>query len=264
MSETYSVVIPAYNAETTIEACLVSVIMQTLAPLEVLVIDDQSRDGTGVVAQQCGERLEGAGIRFQYICLPQNAGPSVARNLGIQMAKGNYIAFLDADDIWHLDKLAVVDQIAAKTNAGFFCHAYTDKLAFESSIKAECYKARKLSIYQMLARNPGQTSCVVIRRPQTLAFDETMRHCEDYDFWMRIVEGSFAMKLVGPPLTRLGRPQLSTGGLSGSTFRMRVGEARVYYNYCQRAWKTRAWYLPSLLVFSLLKHVFSRIRRWIR
>jgi len=118
-----------------------------------------------------------------------------------------------------------------------------------------------LSIYRMLLRNPAQTSCAVVRRQAELAFDEAMRHCEDYDLWMRIAEHAPVLQLQGSPLTRLNRPQLSAGGLSSNTLYMRAGEMRVYFNFCRRAWLWRAWLLPGLLVFSLLKHAYSWLRR---
>jgi teichuronic acid biosynthesis glycosyltransferase TuaG len=262
VSETYSVVIPAYNAEKTIEACLASVVAQTISPLEVLVVDDHSHDGTGVAVLRCEELLVAAGIRLEYYRLAQNAGPSVARNEGIRMAKGSYIAFLDADDTWHKDKLVIVDNYVNSSSAGLVFHAYTEEPTFDLSTGGVGHEARSLSIYRLLLRNPAQTSCAVVRKQHALAFDEAMRHCEDYDLWMRIAESSTVLRLVGHPLTHLGRPQLTAGGLSGNTARMRIGEVRVYYNFCRRAWLTRAWLFPGLLTFSLLKHVYSRIRRW--
>lgn len=264
MSETYSVVIPAYNAEKTIEACLASVVAQTIAPLEVLVVDDHSHDGTGAAVQRCEKWLAAAGIRLEYCRLEQNSGPSVARNEGIRMAEGSYIAFLDADDTWHKDKLAIVVRCVRSSSAGLVCHAYTEEPTFDVSTSGGGHESKSLSIYRMLLRNPAQTSCAVVRKQHALAFDEAMRHCEDYDLWMRIAESMTVLRLVGQPLTRLGRPQGTAGGLSGNTVRMRIGEVRVYYNFCRRAWLTRAWLFPGLLTFTLLKHVFSRIRRWSR
>jgi teichuronic acid biosynthesis glycosyltransferase TuaG len=264
VSEIYSVVIPAYNAEMTIEACLASVIAQTLAPLQVLVIDDHSSDGTEAVVRRCGNLFAGSGIVFEYFRLPRNAGPSTARNKGIREAKGSFIAFLDADDVWACDKLAIVDQFASGSGAGLVCHDYTDELGLRTSMSAIRYKAKRLSICGMLLRNPAQTSCAVVRKAPALAFDETMRHSEDYDLWMRIAEHSSVLRIIGKPLARLGRPQLSAGGLSSNTLRMRAGEVRVYVNFCRRDWLYRAWLVPGLIVFSLLKHAYSWLRRWRR
>jgi teichuronic acid biosynthesis glycosyltransferase TuaG len=258
VSETYSVVIPAYNAERTIEACLASVIAQTLAPVEVLIVDDNSGDGTEAAVRRCERRLAVAGICLGYFRLEHNAGPSVARNRGIREAKGSCIAFLDADDTWAGDKLAIVDQFACSSNAGLVCHAYSIEPWVRSG---RPHEAESVSMYGMLLRNPAQTSCTVVRNQPALVFDEAMRYCEDYDLWMRIAEHHPVLRIVGDPLTCLGRPQLSAGGLSSNTLRMRLGEVRVYFNFCRRAWLCRAWLFPGLLGFSAFKHVWSWVRR---
>jgi glycosyltransferase involved in cell wall biosynthesis len=181
--------------------------------------------------------------------------------MGISESKGSFIAFLDADDIWTNNKLSIVDQFTRGTNAGLVCHSYTEAPVFCSGTSTIPYVAASSSIYSLLLRNPAQTSCAVIRKQHALAFDESMRHCEDYDLWLRIAEDFPVLRLVGEPLARLGRPQLSAGGLSGNRVAMRIGEARVYYNFCRRAWVTRAWLLPGLLFFSMLKYVYSYLRR---
>jgi glycosyltransferase involved in cell wall biosynthesis len=261
VSEVYSVVIAAYNAEKTIEACLLSVVAQSLAPHQVLVIDDDSQDGTEAVVRRCERQLVAAGIGLEYFRLTHNSGPSVARNKGIREAKGSYIAFLDADDIWESDKLAIVDRFASGSSAGLVCHAYTDAPRDCEDTNDGRYDVRYLSMYGMLLRNPAQTSCAVVRKLPGLVFDEDMRYCEDYDLWMRIAEDFPVVLLVGCPLTRLGRPQLSEGGLSGDKMRMRAGQARVFYNFCRRDWRRRAWLLPGLMLYSLLKHAYSWLRR---
>jgi teichuronic acid biosynthesis glycosyltransferase TuaG len=264
MSAAYSVVIPAYNSEKTIQACLRSVAAQTLAPLQALVIDDASSDGTEAAVRRCEGEFAAAGIELRYFRLARNAGPSAARNKGIREAAGNYIAFLDADDTWSSDKLAIVDRFVGATNAGLVCHDHAHDLRQSGSAQTERHRAQPLSLPRMLLRNPAQTSCAVARRQPALTFDETMRHCEDYDLWVRIAERCGVLRLLGSPLTCLGRPQLSAGGLSGNTLQMRIGEIRVYYNFCRRAWLQRVWLLPGLLAFSILKHVYSGLRRWLR
>jgi len=260
VTRTYSVVIAAYNAELTIEACLASVASQTLPPREVLVIDDASRDGTEAATMRCSEQLANVGTELRYFRLAQNSGPSAARNRGILEAAGDHIAFLDADDTWRADKLAIVDRFACDPGIGLICHGYTEATAI-ASMDAVPHAARPLSIRAMLLRNPAQTSCAVVRKLPDICFDEAMRYCEDHDLWIRIAERSVVLQLVGSPLTRLGRPQLSAGGLSGDRMRMRAGEARVYCNFCRRAWLSRAWALPGLLLVSLAKHLYSGLRR---
>ncbi len=94
-----AVVIPAYNAEKLLPRALRSVLTQTVAPREVLVVDDGSSDGTSDVA-----RSFGAPVR----CIRQeNAGAAAARNRGIAEATAEWIAFLDADDWWEPERLAL-------------------------------------------------------------------------------------------------------------------------------------------------------------
>ncbi len=264
MTKVYSVVIPAYNAEKTIEACLSSVVQQTLAPLEVLVIDDHSSDRTGDAVRRCEGLLAAAGIRLEYILLAQNSGPSIARNRGISESRGNFIAFLDADDVWTSNKLEVVDKFANKSNVGLIFHSYTEIRSIYSDKGFDVYDPEVASIYRLLLRNIAPTSCVIVRKQHGVLFDETMRYCEDYDLIMKIAENSKILRLVGKPMTRLGRPQLTVGGLSGNTIRMRIGEFLVYYKFCSRNWLVRFWMLPLLLIFSFLKHIYSTIHRSIK
>ena len=259
--ETYSVVIPAYNAEKTIGECLASILEQTFAPLEVIVVDDCSVDSTETAVLLYEGRFVAADIRFKYIRLDQNSGPSFARNKGIRESKGSFIAFLDADDTWVNNKLEVVNRFANESTVGLICHSYTESIPIPSDNGDWVYEPDVMSIYQLLLRNPAQTSCVVVRNQFAVAFDETMGLCEDYDLWMRIAENYPVLRLVGKPLTCLGRPQLSAGGLSGNRLSMRVGEFRVYYNFCRRNYLLRMWLLPNLLLFSVLKHVYSYVRR---
>lgn len=256
----YSVVIPAYNAERTIEACLASVFSQTLAPLEVIVIDDCSTDKTESIARAWQTRFAAAGIGYKYLKQIFNQGPSAARNRGVFEAGGAFIAFLDADDIWMEEKLALINLFAAKSRAGLICHMYSESSPLESSPGASLH-SRRLRLWQLLIKNPAQTSCVVMRRSPARKFSENMRYCEDYDLWLQIAESDLVIQLLGHPLTRLGRPQLSEGGLSGNRWRMRVGEMVSYYNFCSRSWFPRALLLPILLACSATKHLWQETRR---
>lgn len=95
-----SVIVPAYNAEATLAETLSSVLAQTHRRLEILVVDDGSRDGTAAVA----EAVRRAEPRLELI-RQANAGVAAARNAGLARARGDYVAWLDADDLWHPAKV---------------------------------------------------------------------------------------------------------------------------------------------------------------
>jgi teichuronic acid biosynthesis glycosyltransferase TuaG len=262
MSHSYSVVIPAYNASNTVARSLASVEAQSLSPVEVIVVDDASRDDTATVVESLVLRMKKAGIALRCIRLTTNSGPSAARNIGLRHASGDFVAFLDADDVWELEKLAIVEQALGTSDAALVCHGYSEPGRSAEDFKIDV-RIRTLSLRQLLWSNPAQTSCATMRRQVGLAFDESMRYCEDHDLWLRIAEHSPVLRIAGRPLTLLGRPQLTPGGLSGSTLRMRSGELRVYYKFCSRQWVTRWWLLPLLAIYSLLKHLHSALRRLI-
>jgi glycosyltransferase involved in cell wall biosynthesis len=95
-----SVVIPAYNAERFLERTMLSVLRQTYNNLEVIVIDDGSTDKTRLIAEAGAT----GDSRVRIISVP-NGGVAKARNIGIQEANGEYVAFVDADDLWHPTKI---------------------------------------------------------------------------------------------------------------------------------------------------------------
>jgi glycosyltransferase involved in cell wall biosynthesis len=94
-----TVIIPAFNAERYIAAAIESVLGQTCGSFEIIVVDDGSADGTRSVVETFRQR-----VRYVH---QRNAGPSTARNCGIELATGEFVAFLDADDLWHANKTAV-------------------------------------------------------------------------------------------------------------------------------------------------------------
>ncbi|MFD1720154.1 glycosyltransferase family 2 protein [Amnibacterium endophyticum] len=104
-----SVVVPAYDSCETVEAAIRSALNQTVPPLEVLVVDDASSDATAAVV----ERIARDEPAVRLVRLPANAGVSAARNTGIGLARGRWIALLDADDVWLPDKLEVQLAFAA-------------------------------------------------------------------------------------------------------------------------------------------------------
>src|SRR5689334_9621809 len=92
-----SCVVPVYNGERYLAEALDSILAQTHRPLQAIVADDGSTDGTAAVAAAYGDRV--------LVLRQANAGPAAARNLGLAAARGEYVAFLDADDLWHPRKL---------------------------------------------------------------------------------------------------------------------------------------------------------------
>lgn len=115
VSDLVSVIMPCYNAQDYLEEAIVSVIGQTWTDWELLVIDDGSKDQSKAIA----ERWAKTDSRIRAISNPQNIGVSKTRNRGIDMASGEWIAFLDSDDVWESEKLTKQLKLAKKENSHF-------------------------------------------------------------------------------------------------------------------------------------------------
>lgn len=94
-----SAIIPVYNGAAYLAAAIDSVFDQSCPPTELIVVDDGSTDDSAAIAERFGGRL--------ILVQQANAGPAAARNVGLAQARGDYVAFLDADDIWFPDTLAI-------------------------------------------------------------------------------------------------------------------------------------------------------------
>ena len=181
-----SVVIPAYNAERWIDAALKSVLNQTGPKLEVLVIDDGSTDATAQIAG----RHRGVTLLRQ-----PNQGQAAARNAGIRCARGELIAFLDADDLWLPGKLSAQYELL---RAGNLIWCYTDGVAFTGadnrivSAFSETQPMRDGDILEdLLCCNfiPSPSPLVrreVFDRVGLFNEDALLRNREDWDMWLRI------------------------------------------------------------------------------
>ena len=189
-----SVVIPAYNAETFLERTLRSALRQTHRNLEVLVIDDGSTDGTRAIAETFAQEDE----RVRVITIP-NGGVANARNIGMKAASADFVAFLDADDLWHPSKIEL--QLAAFTGpegdgiAAVYTLRRTIDLHDRAIDQGGGLGCTGFMLARLLYAKPiGNGSALLVRREAALkvgGYDPTwaargIGGCEDLDFELRI------------------------------------------------------------------------------
>lgn len=204
-----SVVIPTYNSRAIVRDAIHSVLAQTLAPLEVIVVDDGSTDGTA-------ESLAGLDPRVR--CLRQaNAGPARARTVGASNARGDWIALLDADDVWLADKLERQWAAASKVGAdAVFCSLIWPTPRGEIIEGYAGSTLREHLLPAMLKRNAlaGGCSSMLIRREtfeRLGGFDKTYEPCEDRDLFIRIADAC-RVAYVREPLVRRRVGPVQFGG----------------------------------------------------
>ncbi len=193
-----SVIIPTYNRAEYVTQAIDSVLAQTYADYEIIVVDDGSTDNTKAVLLPYMDR-----IRYIY---QENAGASAARNTGIKAAKGDWVAFLDSDDEWLPGKLAVQiraveshPQLVAHTVnvdlSNYGNHDQTSFLHCGFPLKDEEGIIKAPLLLHFKHRTIVMPPAVICRKDivvQAGLFDESLSICEDYDFMCRIaLQGSW-------------------------------------------------------------------------
>lgn len=252
----FSIVMPCYNASATLARAVESCFAQHERSLELLLVDDASTDSTPALMAEL-QAAAPADLRVRCFRQSSNGGPSRARNRGWNEARGQYIAFLDSDDCWDADRLQRIRTVLAEAGPDVLLLGHPHREP--GAVRQDSPSVQAVSWRQILLRNLAQTSCIVVARRVGLRFDENMRYTEDHDLWLRVARQGRVLRLAGMAMTRLGRPQMSAGGLSGQRWAMRKGELQMYLKAAGSDWRL-ALALPLLLTFSLLKHVFSSLR----
>lgn len=247
----FSIIIPAYNAEKTIERAIDSALAQTYGNYEIIVVDDASSDNTEQIIKSKYAK------KIQYIRKVGNVGSSAARNTAMDAATGDYFAFLDADDVWHHEKLMLIKTILeAKPDITLFYHPFTMEHILGKRLPEDIV-VYKLPFIKLLPANMIATSCAILKNDTAFRFEPTMRYTEDYDLWLRV---GYKHKIffINIPLTQIFRMYTTSGGISENRWKMRKGEMRAY----RRLVKLNPFFLPllpALLLSSLGKHVFKVI-----
>ena len=243
---TVSVIIPTYNMAKYVTEAIDSVLAQTVGDIEVVVVDDGSRDNTAdVMASYASDR------RVRYIRKP-NGGEASARNRGLREARGPLIAFLDADDVWFPTKLE--RQIALLDNWDEPAVVYTARnwIDEHGNVRATPYapfvRVRGHAPYRQLL----MANCVPMSTPlftralykRNGDFDETLPSAPDWDYWLRASVFS-RFDYVDEPLAshRLWSGQITANKLAVPLAAMKIQEKflRQHGNLLSRRDVFRAW-----------------------
>jgi glycosyltransferase involved in cell wall biosynthesis len=180
-----AVIIPTYNCAASLAEAIESVLAQTYRAFRIFVIDDGSTDATPQVLQPYSDRC---------VCLWQpNAGAAAARNRGILESSSKYIAFLDADDLWHRSKLErQVDLLNRNPEVGLVCSDFA-MVSATQHVGSQFARSRVPEDGRVFAHLLQDcfvsTPCVVLRRQaldEVGIFNESLTVCEDMNLWLRI------------------------------------------------------------------------------
>ena len=183
-----SILMNGYNAEAYLREAIDSIYNQSFSDWEIIFIDNCSTDNTKAIIDSYDEKIK-------YYKTEKNISLGAARNFGLQFCKGQYLAFLDTDDIWLKDKLLHQVTLMQKHQEYSFCYGgviYIDKEG--KKIGEDRPKASSGDVFsKLLQRYEINMQSVLLRNSDNIAFNETLRHSPDYDLFMPLASRSKVM-----------------------------------------------------------------------
>lgn len=254
-----TVVIPCHACAATIERAVTSVVSQTRGPAEIILIDDASTDHTWTKLTELASAYPGW---IKLLRHEKNQGVANARNAGWAAASQPYIAFLDADDAWHPEKLAIQYAYMKDAQDVALCghgHRILQNPAMKPDWDLDKLTAKRIHKWSLLLANSFITPSVMLRRDIRQRFSEGQRHMEDRLLWLEIVCDGGRVDCLKLDLAATYKVPYGLGGLSSNLWQMTSADMDNYRVLWARGKLSRSA-ANALRLFSLLKF-FRRIAK---
>lgn len=242
---------PLHNSSAYMEAGVASVLAQSFADLELILIDDCSRDDTLAKARAIAD----GDPRVRALALETNQGGGGARNAGIEVAQGRYMAFLDSDDVWRPDKLEV--QIAAMQRLGA-CLSYTDSAVLNSEGRIVTIRRTPERIgYRGLLCNQVIACSTAVYDAHKLGkrYFPLIRKRQDYGLWLSILRDVDWAHRGGGVLTDY---RLRPDSVSANKAKAALYTWRLFREVERLSLPSSVYYFARYTISSLRKRVPSR------
>jgi glycosyltransferase involved in cell wall biosynthesis len=248
-----SVVIPCFRCGTTIGRAIASIAAQTQKPAEVLLVDDASGDETSPALQQLVSDYPGW---VKLLVLDHNQGPSAARNAGWEAATQPYLAFLDADDSWHPEKIRIQYEFMQDNPdidvSGHRCLWVRADEALPQI--ADRVKITNIRVLDLVFGTRLSTPTIMLKRSIPFRFEVNTRYAEDLHLWRQVACANRRVVRIESPLAYMHKAPYGVSGLSAELWPMEKGELSSLHSL----YKARhiSWMLLTLgSAFSIAKHI---------
>lgn len=257
-----STVIPCFRCVRTLERAVASVAVQTALPQEVILVDDGSDDETRALMVQLRARYTPGWI--QLVLLDDNVGAASARNAGWEQARGDYVAFLDADDAWHPRKVELQYKfMACDIEVAVSGHGHIQLSELQDAVKIDDADFKNISPIYIVIKNPFVTPSFMVRRNLEYRFLDGRRHMEDHYFLMQVSLAGLRIAKTPMPLAYIFKPIFGDSGLSADLLKMQRSEIE-NYRLAGKSGNFPRWVVTLLMVYSQLKYVRRLIVVWTR
>lgn len=216
----FSIITPSFNSSEFISTTIVSIIQQTLTSWELLIIDDYSTDNTVSIV----ERFISTDDRIKLLRLNENSGAAVARNVGIEQAKGRYIAFLDSDDIWSPTKLEKQLNFMEKNQYPFTYTEYK-KIDVQGKVIGDLSMPSRISYHDMLKGHTiGCLTAVYDTNYFGKVYMPIINKRQDLGLWLKLLKKGRIAYGVNESLAfyRVRSDSISSNKLSAATYTWRL------------------------------------------
>ncbi len=217
-----SVVTPIYNGEKTIKETIKSILNQTFSDLELIVINDGSQDSTlKVISTIQDPRLK----VLSYL----NSGVSASRNRGLAQATGEFISFIDADDLWTTNKLETQLRVLQENPQAAVAYSWTDWIDESGQILGKgSYITQEGNVFAQMLLNDfvaSGSNCLIRRQAliEVGGFDESLAHGEDWDLWLRLAARYEFIAIPSPQILY----RISSSSASSDVWKMEAGSLKI-------------------------------------
>ena len=257
-----SVVIPCFRCGLTIRRAMESVLSQTARPFEVILVEDFSQDGTLEVVLELEKQHPGF---VKVVAMERNFGVACARNKGWAVATQPFVAFLDADDSWHAEKLHI-QYAYMKTNTrvilcGHLCFEL-DGINLSPPLPKQ-WKEKSIHLTNLVFKNAFSTPTVMLVRDIPFRFQPDKRHAEDFLLWLQIASAGFQIARLELPLAYVHKPFFGKNGLSSELWKMERGELANFFTLYSTG-AIGVLVCASAMIFSIFKFIIRITEvRWI-
>jgi len=215
-----SIITPSYKSEKFISETIESVLSQTYQNWEMIIVDDCSPDNSNKIIEEYCEKDD----RIKLIKLEKNSGPAVARNRAIEEAKGRYIAFLDADDLWKPEKLEKQLLYMNENNLAFAYSSYD--LIDENNNNIGTFITKEIITYEDMLKtcSVGCLTAIYDTKKLGKVYMPNILKRQDYGLWLKILKKIDSTKGILEPLAiyRIRKDSVSSNKIKAAQYQWKI------------------------------------------